>query len=137
MGVLRPRLEANFLKLLFVNSCTGDVNHKFSRLMNGLPVLVFLLVLPSFWLTSSAATFTVTTTNDSGAGSLRTAITSANGTPGVTNLIQFNILPTNILQTITPVTQLPTITRPVIIDGYTQPGAATNSNAPANGFNGK
>src|SRR5580765_6648101 len=85
----------------------------------------------------SAATFTVTTTNDTGAGSLRAAINSANGTGGSTNLIQFNILPTNTLQTITPVTQLPTITRPVIIDGYPQPGAATNSNALASGFNGK
>jgi T5SS/PEP-CTERM-associated repeat protein len=105
--------------------------------MNGLSILIFLLALPSFCLTSSAATFTVTTTNDSGVGSLRAAITSANGTAGVTNVIQFNILPTNILQTIAPLTPLPTITRPVIIDGYTQPGASTNSNALATGLNGK
>src|SRR5881394_2168704 len=120
-------LELNFLKLLFVNPCTGDVNHKCSGLIKALPVLCSFHVLPSVCLTLSAATFTVTTTNDSGAGSLRAAITSANGTGGGTNLIQFNILPTNMLQTITPVTQLPTITRPVIIDGYTQPGASTNS----------
>lgn len=68
---------------------------------------------------------------------MRAAINSANGTPGGTNLIVFNIPPTNTVQTITPVTQLPTITRPVIIDGYTQPGASTNSNALANAFNGK
>ena len=101
------------------------------------PSLFCLLVIPSACLNLSAATFTVTTTNDSGAGSLRAAIASANGTGGGTNIIQFNILPTNTLQTIIPVTQLPTITRPVIIDGYTQPGASTNSNALANGFNGK
>lgn len=41
------------------------------------------------------------------------------------------------MQAITPVTQLPTITRPVIIDGYTQPGSGTNSNALADGFNGR
>jgi len=29
------------------------------------------------------------------------------------------------------------LTRPVIVDGYTQPGAATNGNALADGFNGR
>jgi T5SS/PEP-CTERM-associated repeat protein len=101
-----------------------------------LKIICCLLALVYACLSLSAATFTVTTTNDSGAGSLRAAMTSANGTGGGTNLIQFNILPTNSVQTITPVTQLPAITRPVIIDGYTQPGAGTNSNALANGFNG-
>jgi len=38
------------------------------------------------------ATFTVSNTNDTGVGSLRTAITSANGNgSGVTDVIQFNI----------------------------------------------
>ena len=31
------------------------------------------------------------------------------------------------MQTISPLTALPTITDPVIIDGYTQPGASANT----------
>src|SRR5436189_4942367 len=84
---------------------------------------------------ATAATFTVTNTLDSGAGSLRAAITSANATGGGTNIIQFNIPGTNV-QTITPASALPAITRPVIIDGYTQPGASPNTNSLANGFSG-
>jgi len=38
------------------------------------------------------------------------------------------------VQTIQPTSALPTITDPVIIDGYTQPGSAQNTDA--NGFNG-
>src|SRR5205085_12124470 len=75
-----------------------------------------------------AATFTVTTTNDTGAGSLRAAIASANGTGGGTNLIQFAVTnPPAGVRTITPATALPAITRPVIIDGYTQPGSSSNT----------
>ena len=51
-----------------------------------------------------AATFTVTNTNDSGAGSLRQAILSANGTPGL-DTIQFAI-PGSGVQTITLSTPL-------------------------------
>lgn len=38
-----------------------------------------------------SATFVVTTTADSGAGSLRQAITSANATPAVADNINFNL----------------------------------------------
>jgi hypothetical protein len=69
-----------------------------------------------------AATFLVTTTADTGAGSLRAAITSANGNAGL-DLISFNI-PGSGVQTITLLTSLPQITGPVIIDGTTQPGFA-------------
>src|SRR3954471_15548394 len=80
-----------------------------------------------------AATFTVTTTNDTGAGSLRQAITDANATDGV-DTIQFAITdPPAGVRTITPATALPPITRPVIIDGYTQAGSS--SNTLANGDN--
>jgi hypothetical protein len=72
-----------------------------------------------------AATITVTTTNDSGAGSLRTAITTANATV-VQDTISFNISGTGPF-TITPATALPTITNSVVIDGYTQPGASQNT----------
>ncbi|HRE47736.1 MAG TPA: hypothetical protein PLD47_08425 [Aggregatilineales bacterium] len=73
-------------------------------------------------------TFTVTNTNDSGAGSLRQAITDANVQPGK-DTIAFNIAgcPGGIC-TITPPTELPNLIRPVIIDGTTQPGASCPNN---------
>ncbi|HEY2413676.1 MAG TPA: hypothetical protein VGI40_15610 [Pirellulaceae bacterium] len=70
---------------------------------------------------------TVTNTDDSGVGSLRQAIICADATPGL-DTITFNI-PGSDVQTISPLAALPTITDPVIIDGYTQPGASPNTNA--------
>lgn len=67
----------------------------------------------------------VTNTNDSGVGSLRQAIVEANSRPGL-DLIAFSI-PGPSPFTIRPTSALPDITDSVIIDGYTQPGAATNS----------
>lgn len=71
--------------------------------------------------------FTVTNTNDSGAGSLRQAVTDANsnGNPGDQDTIEFDIsgLETkriNILSSIS-------ITEPAIIDGYTQGNASQNT----------
>lgn len=63
----------------------------------------------------------VTNTNDSGNGSLRTAIDKANGTSGH-DTIAFAI-PGIGPRRITPRTALPAITDPVTIDGYTQAGA--------------
>ncbi len=70
---------------------------------------------------ATALTFSVTNTNDSGSGSLRQAITTANGTPAA-DTITFNI--GTGLKTIAPRSPLPTITAPLIIDGATQPGFA-------------
>jgi len=67
----------------------------------------------------------VTNTNDSGAGSLRQAILDVNADPDL-NMITFNI-PGSGVHTITPASVLPAITNPVLLDGYTQPGAAGNS----------
>jgi hypothetical protein len=78
-----------------------------------------LEVLEGRWLPS---TFLVTTTDDAGAGSLRQAILDANATPG-TNEIDFAIGGGG-PQPIRPTSGLPTITRPVTIDGTTQPGFA-------------
>ena len=69
---------------------------------------------------TSPTTFVVTTTADSGPGSLRQAILDANANSG-TDTIEFNI-PEPEPHTIQPLTQLPEITRPVIIDGTSQPG---------------
>ncbi len=68
---------------------------------------------------SFAATFTVTNTSDAGAGSLRQAVTDANGLVGIDN-IAFNIGAGG-AQTITLSSNI-TITQGVIIDGSTQPG---------------
>ena len=75
-----------------------------------------------------AATFTVTTISDSGPGSLRQAMVDANASPGL-DTIAFNIVGTG-PHTIQPVSGLPPITEPVVIDGYTQPGARPNTNPP-------
>ncbi len=68
----------------------------------------------------------VTTTADSGPGSLRAAILSCGNPPGTGGTIGFNI-PGSGVHTIQPSTPLPAITVPVTIDGYTQPGATPNS----------
>jgi hypothetical protein len=69
----------------------------------------------------------VVNVSDTGPGSLRQAIDCANIRAGL-DTIAFNI-PGAGVHTISPTTALPTITDPVTIDGYTQPGAAPNTNA--------
>ena len=81
----------------------------------------------------SAATFTVTTAADSGAGSLRDAITNANGAAGA-DTIAFNIAGTG-PHTIALVSGLPQITQPLTIDGYTQAGSSPNANPVGQGLN--
>jgi hypothetical protein len=72
----------------------------------------------------ASTTFTVINTNDSGAGSLRQAIMDANATAGE-DVINFNVTGTGV-HTIAPATELPAISGPVTIDGYSQPGAEPN-----------
>ncbi len=81
-----------------------------------------LLLLGS--IQTSATVYTVTSTADAGAGSLRAAITSANGAAGA-DTIRFNISGTGV-KTITLASALPTITGQLFIDGYTQTGASWN-----------
>jgi hypothetical protein len=66
--------------------------------------------------------FHVTSTADTGPGSLRQAILDANATPG-TNGIAFT-LGVGGVHTIAPTSPLPAVTNPVEIDGATQPGYA-------------
>ena len=61
---------------------------------------------------------------------LREAINTANFNEGL-DLIAFNILGEGV-QTISPTSPLPEISDPVIIDGYTQPGAIPNTLAVGN-----
>ncbi|MEW6211783.1 MAG: FG-GAP-like repeat-containing protein [Acidobacteriota bacterium] len=72
-------------------------------------------------MTEPQAVFTVTNTNDIGAGSLRQALLNANSSGGL-DTITFNIA--SGVQTIKPSSELPAITSPVTIDGTTQPGFA-------------
>jgi len=70
---------------------------------------------------------------DDGAGNctLRAAIETANGVPG-TDTIVFDIDGDG-PHTITPASPLPEITDPVVIDGYSQPGASANTLGPKEG----
>src|SRR5215510_9799617 len=66
-------------------------------------------------VTATAQSFEVTNNNSDGAGSLREAITNANGTPGV-DTITFNI-PGAGVKVISLSTSLPDITDQIVIDG--------------------
>ena len=81
----------------------------------------------------AAATFTVTNTSDSGAGSLRQAILDAEAAPGA-DTIHFNI-PGPGVHTIFLTTWLPKAFDPVTVDGYTQPGSSPNTLPLAQGTN--
>ncbi len=80
--------------------------------------------------------FTVTNTNDSGAGSLRQAISDANGNAnaGDMDVIEFNISGSEV-HTIVVNSDLPLITEKVTVDGYTQPGSSANTSASPNPLN--
>lgn len=91
------------------------------------------IILASLGVTAAsavAATYTVSTTEDNGPGSLRQAIIDANAQPNSPatqpDEITFNIPGVNV-HTIGLLSPLPPITDAVMIDGYTQPG--TNPNA--------
>lgn len=73
----------------------------------------------------AATAIIVTNTDDSGSGSLRQAILDANANTGL-DTIAFNI-PGSGVHTINLTSALPTITDPVVIDGYTQPGSSANT----------
>jgi len=99
-------------------------------------ILFFLLLLQVICTGVYAANFTVTNTSDSGAGSLRSAIQSANTTPGAPHQIVFNIPVSDPgyssargVWTITPLSPLPYITGSNInIDGTSQTTFAGNTN---------
>ena len=94
-------------------------------MMRARVVLLAVALLTSFLV--NAATFTVTNTGDSGAGSFRQAILDANATAGP-DTIAFAI-PGAGLHTITAASFWPQITEQVTIDGYTQSGSFPGTNA--------
>ncbi|MBP8296129.1 MAG: hypothetical protein KAX84_08475, partial [Burkholderiales bacterium] len=75
-----------------------------------------------------AATFTVTSTAASGAGSLADAITQANNTAGA-DTINFGIAGTGVKVLTPPLNGYPTVTDTLVINGYTQAGAVENTAA--------
>ena len=83
------------------------------------------------------ATFIVTNTGDSdlpNSGSLRSAIMAANQSINIPDTIEFNI-PGAGVHTISPLAQLPIISDPLVINGYTQGKAKRNDNGPGLGDN--
>lgn len=110
-------------------------NQSKSTLHKSLNIATVIVIVLSYLLSSGillfhpqralAATYTVTTNADSGAGSLRQAITDANASVGVDDVIVFSSA-----MTIQPTSALPNITDTVEINGYTgSPGGATPNTA--------
>ena len=112
-----------------------------------LVVCVAMLLMPT-GSAARAATFTVNSTGDGddsnladgicqtatpGECTLRAAIRQSNAVAG-TDLIAFNI-PGPGPHIIQPLINIPFVSDPVIIDGYTQPGASPNTNGPGLGSN--
>lgn len=101
---------------------------KITRQVLCLGLLTLIATIPLY-----PATYTVTNTTDSNAGSLRWAILQNNANPGA-NTINFNI-PTSDsgydaasgTWTISPLTELDHISNTVTINGYSQPGASVNT----------
>ena len=110
------------------NTRTTKTNHYF----RGMTALVVLAMVAAMLLTAkpsyASTTFTVTNTNDSGAGSLEQAIldANANGNPSEVDRIDFDIPGTGV-KTISPNSVPPIITEPVVIDGYSQHGSSVNT----------
>ena len=80
---------------------------------------------------STATTLTVTNTSDSGLGSLRQALLDANLSPSF-NRIEFDIGSSCGPKVINIMSALPAISTALHIDGYTQPGAARNTQTVGN-----
>ncbi len=88
-------------------------------------IIISKIIILILSLSSYATTYTVTTTADAGVGSLRTAITLANGIIGP-DIIDFSTLPAGV-QTITLLSALPTVTDQLTIDGYTSISYSANN----------
>src|SRR2546426_9784277 len=106
---------------------------RFRRVKQILGFAALCLAFGQLSTEASNSIFTVSNTSDSGAGSLRQAILDSNATNGP-NTIVFQI-PGSGAQTITPLSALPPITVPVIIDGTTQPGFVSQPLIEINGAN--
>lgn len=88
-------------------------------------ILGFLLCTTAVGHAAAQVIFTVTNTADFGPGSLYQALEQADAFPGL-NLIHFNIPGPGPHEIVMP--PLVNIFSPVIMDGFTQPGATPNTN---------
>ena len=120
--------------------------HNYERLTARVATMMATLICVLFLAVAaaSAKTITVTGTGDTiavdGVVTLREAITAANtnapcgdapaGDSGI-DIINFNISGGGV-KTISPTSALPTITEPITINGYSQPGASANTLAVGN-----
>lgn len=134
--------QANLRQNSFIQNGKHTYFSQAMKILTG--VIFYALFVALSALAANAATFTVTNVNDSGAGSLRQAILSANALPNEAHTINFNI--GTGLKTINPTSALPTIATnsDVTIDGTTQGGFASvplielsgaNAGGSANGLN--
>jgi parallel beta-helix repeat protein len=111
-----------FVKIRIRNTAAG---------LLGRTIAVMLAVGAAYAAPSWAATYTVLNNNNGGVDSLHAAINNANASVGVPDQIEFNI-PGGGMHTILLTTDLPPITDPVDIEGYSQPGAVrANAGTPA------
>ena len=88
------------------------------------------LVMQCLALAASAATFTVVNTNDAGLGSFRQAILDVNNDLSPDTIV-FDV-PGAGPRVIRLLSALPVVAQPVVIDGFTQPGARANLDAHGN-----
>jgi hypothetical protein len=84
-------------------------------------------LLSTFWVTNTGDDGGVNPAPRAGTGTLRQAIIDANADAANTaaDAIDFNIPGTGV-QTIQPLSELPAVTHPVVIDGYSQQGSKPN-----------
>lgn len=98
-------------------------------IMRNKSVSAIAAILIGATVSAWSADYTVINVNNSGAGSLRQALTDANANPGLDRVL-FNI-PGPGLKIIRVTTAFPDVTGPVEIDGYSQPGSRPNELADA------
>ncbi len=113
------------------------MNYK-SRKLRPIKLLLVGIIcgLPTMILFAPPMTYTVSNTNETGAGSLNAAITMSNGNnPGTgnRNTINFSAGGVGVINITT--TELPHITQPVLIDGTSAPGWGVNANFAQSGPN--
>ncbi len=132
-GEVGDNTNINRLEPVAVSMSSLPSGTRFAGIFSGSDAANTLALATS--TTATGGSLTVTNINDSGPGSLRQAILDANLLPD-SNVINFAITPLNgTVKTIQPLSELPAITAPVTIDGYTQSGASPNTNPLFGGLN--